>query len=289
MTIDVCVTSYDAELGRFHTVIWQPPMQHELVAVIDRIWYFDGILTHRRERVFPNGLIELIVQLDQPHRPVDDVAGDPFPAACVGGLQRYSAVVEAPAGRIRVLGVRMHPAAVRSVLHWQPRDICDRTVDLSQVAGPAAHELAARCAEAGDGAACVRIAASWVRQRYAAGSGLDPRVAWSIAHLRGDAPATIGTLRDAMGLAASRFNELFNVHVGVSPKRYARIARFQRALRAVHHGASFADVAAGYGFADQSHFAAEFRAHAGMTPGQYVGAARYREGSLAEPATAIFS
>ena len=73
------------------------------------------------------------------------------------------------------------------------------------------------------------------------------------------------------GYSHRRFIALFSHAVGLTPKVYSRVRRFQRALqRARLSGAeSWADVAAAAGYSDQSHFNREFRECVGMTPTQY--------------------
>jgi AraC-like DNA-binding protein len=58
--------------------------------------------------------------------------------------------------------------------------------------------------------------------------------------------------------------------VGVSPKQFARIVRFQRALRVAKHGASWSTVATEAGYYDQAHLIAEFRELAGTTPAAFL-------------------
>ena len=75
----------------------------------------------------------------------------------------------------------------------------------------------------------------------------------------------------------------FRTHVGVGPKRLARIVRFRSALAMVAAGTPLADVALTAGYYDQAHFATEFRTHAAMTPTAFLAAKRYPQGtSLAE-------
>jgi methylphosphotriester-DNA--protein-cysteine methyltransferase len=75
----------------------------------------------------------------------------------------------------------------------------------------------------------------------------------------------------------------FRTHVGVTPKRLARVVRFRSALAMVASGVPFADVAATAGYYDQAHFTTEFRAHAAMTPSAFLRSKRYPNAtSLAE-------
>ncbi|HEX3468034.1 MAG TPA: AraC family transcriptional regulator [Candidatus Elarobacter sp.] len=286
---DVRLETHESALGRYRFVHWVPGADDELCGTVERIWYFEGTLTHARERTFPNGCCEIVVQLDRPHRPVAPVAGDPFPPVCMAGLLRTSAVIEAPAGFTRVLGLTLHPATIWTLLRALPAELLDRTVALDELAGRAARELGERCGDARGGEACVHSAAAWVSARLRAAAVPDARIAWSVAALRSDAETSVALLHRTANLGASRFTDLFRERVGISPKRYARIVRFNRALRALNRGAAASAVAAADGYADQSHFGAEFRAHAGMTPGQYTRALRYGEGSLAEPVTGDFS
>jgi AraC-like DNA-binding protein len=57
--------------------------------------------------------------------------------------------------------------------------------------------------------------------------------------------------------------------MGLSPKIYCRVQRFQRVIRRLtaEPAASWADVALDAGYSDQPHFAREFRRLAGITPG----------------------
>ena len=64
----------------------------------------------------------------------------------------------------------------------------------------------------------------------------------------------------------------FDLAVGLSPKRFARVLRFLGAVReigrlAVRPGAA---VAMDSGYADQPHFIREFKRLAGVTPAQFA-------------------
>ncbi len=51
----------------------------------------------------------------------------------------------------------------------------------------------------------------------------------------------------------------FARHVGLPPRRYLRLLRFQKAFEQVPGQSSLADHAAAQGYADQAHMAREFR------------------------------
>jgi AraC-like DNA-binding protein len=71
-----------------------------------------------------------------------------------------------------------------------------------------------------------------------------------------------------LGVSERHLRRVFRETVGMSPKAFTRLARFQRALGAARKDArlSWASIAAAAGYYDQAHLIAEFRAIAGVTP-----------------------
>jgi transcriptional regulator GlxA family with amidase domain len=77
---------------------------------------------------------------------------------------------------------------------------------------------------------------------------------------------------DETGWSRRHVTQQFRRQLGLPPKAYARLLRFQyaTALLGQTPGRSFADVATEAGYYDQSHLTRDFAALAGMTPGRYV-------------------
>lgn len=74
----------------------------------------------------------------------------------------------------------------------------------------------------------------------------------------------VAAMSDATGMAPRTLQRWFARHVGMAPRAYLRLLRFQQAFEALPGGASLADHAAAQGFADQAHMAREFRNLAGI-------------------------
>ena len=88
--------------------------------------------------------------------------------------------------------------------------------------------------------------------------------------------ATITQLSRTTGLSPRRLSQLFREHIGVPPKLYCRILRFQQAVKQLHSGSEvpWSELALACGYYDQSHFANDFRAFSGLTPTDYSAATR---------------
>jgi AraC-like DNA-binding protein len=83
--------------------------------------------------------------------------------------------------------------------------------------------------------------------------------------------ANIRAVADKIGLSPRRLVERFKTAVGVAPKRYCRILRFQRALQFAERGrqVDWTRIAMDCGYFDQAHFIHDFRSFAGITPTGY--------------------
>jgi len=80
---------------------------------------------------------------------------------------------------------------------------------------------------------------------------------------------SVATVAARFAVDRRTLGTLFRREVGFGLKRYARLARFERALRAVRaaDAPSLGLIAAQAGFADQPHLTREFRHFAGFAPG----------------------
>jgi AraC-like DNA-binding protein len=85
------------------------------------------------------------------------------------------------------------------------------------------------------------------------------------------APA-MAELADEIGISSRHFIQLFSQQVGLTPKLFARVRRFQRVLQQIRTGAEFswADMAAACGYFDQAHFIHDFKEFSGINPMTYM-------------------
>lgn len=107
--------------------------------------------------------------------------------------------------------------------------------------------------------------------RHVRFGGPDPRLVAAERAIRtGIEPGSIAT---AVGADRRWLVPEFRRVVGVAPKHYQRIVRFQTALVALRAAdpASLATVAASVGYADQAHMCREFTSMAGVVPSRLRG------------------
>ncbi len=79
---------------------------------------------------------------------------------------------------------------------------------------------------------------------------------------------SVAEMRALTGMAPRALQRWFARHVGLPPRRYLALLRFQNAFGDMADTRSLADHAADHGFADQAHMARSFRSLAGVPASQ---------------------
>jgi AraC-like DNA-binding protein len=82
---------------------------------------------------------------------------------------------------------------------------------------------------------------------------------------------SLAAIAAELALSERQLERRFLLRVGMMPKRFARLARFQRAVSLMVSAPTLAAVAQHAGYYDQSHFVREFRAFAGTPPAAWRG------------------
>ncbi len=82
-----------------------------------------------------------------------------------------------------------------------------------------------------------------------------------------------------IGYSQKHFIDLFKKQVGVPPKQYLKIMRFQKAIQEIENNKSiqWSSIATESGFYDQAHFIGDFKNFSGFTPSEYM---KRKTGSL---------
>lgn len=248
--------------------IARSPSPH-LRPFVSFLWYYEGHdLTPGREWVVPTGAPQLLVNL---HADRLEHWADPTCAGhvAVGGAAligpRARPEVLDPAGQRRMTGValRAGAASLLSGIHAAATE--GRMVEI-EVFAPSA-QLRGRMLEA---ASPDQVLAIWEHFLDARLSGApDPALRWALEQL--DQGVRVGEVASELGWSMPRLRAAFAAEVGLGPKRWARVRRVQRVLRALEAGVSrsWAELACHAGYADQAHLAREFREITGVPPSAY--------------------
>ncbi len=85
-------------------------------------------------------------------------------------------------------------------------------------------------------------------------------------------PRPVAQVAAHIGLSQRRFIEVFRNEVGLTPKAFSRVCRFQHVLGRVETAThvDWTSVAYDCGYFDQAHFIHDFREFAGVSPTRYL-------------------
>jgi len=168
------------------------------------------------------------------------------------------------------VGAQLRPGAARALLGIPADELAGRHVRLGDLWGDTLVNAAlAQMQEARRPDEQVRVMEAFLVARVRPVRGIHPAVASS---LMGFDPATrVAELVRESGYSHRTFISLFRREVGLPPKLYARVMRFQRTLRRLEAepALDWAALAHEAGYSDQAHFSREFHEFAGVTPELY--------------------
>jgi AraC-like DNA-binding protein len=228
--------------------------------------------------ILPTGAAQLIVNLKEDETRLYDPAA-PERCAAIDG-----SVLSGPYTRVQVIdsseqeyvaGVAFRPGGTVPFIRFPVHETTDADVPLEALWGRASTQaLRERLLESRDAIGALDVLEDALLAEVRRPE-LHPAVAFALRSFdRLPGMASMAAVTDAVGMSAKRFIERFKVDVGMTPKRFCRVRRFQRAVTQAHRGRSvdWSGVALDCGYFDQAHFIHDFRSFAGMTPTQYLGA-----------------
>ncbi|MGQ3054682.1 MAG: DUF6597 domain-containing transcriptional factor [Roseateles sp.] len=247
-----------------------------LAAHVDCLWYSArGALPHTRERSLPTGCADIVVPLLQDHLVrYDDASGLAARhlrgAIVQGAFDRFG--LRGTEGPSAVVGVHFRPGGAAAFFGGALRALRNRTELLEDLWGPAARTLRERLQAAASPQQALQVMHGHLLQRLQHAPPPDPLSAFAIlAFGRDPGAARVAPVQRASGSTPSQFIHRFEQAVGLTPKRYARVLRLGELLPTLARCGprDWAQLAAGGGYADQSHLIREFRLLTGLAPGAY--------------------
>jgi AraC-like DNA-binding protein len=165
--------------------------------------------------------------------------------------------------------IDLSPLAARRLLGVPMRELANAVVELDALLGTAAGELTERLWEAPNWPARFSLLDAALAARIAQAPAPPPAVEHAWRRLEAGA-RSVDRLAGELGCSRRHLAAQFRDQVGLSPKRMARVVRFQRVADGLRERRPLAELAYECGYADQPHLNRDFRAFAGVTPTEFV-------------------
>jgi AraC-like DNA-binding protein len=222
----------------------------------------------RRELPFPG--VAVILSLEDGWLLGEDDGGPLRPyRSFVGGLIDRAAISE-HAGSAHALQFDLTPLGAAALFGLPGRELAGRIVELDDVLpGRRAALLVERLAARATWTERFAVLDAWLQRRIAEEPAPPPDVtgAWRrIVASAGEVP--VAELTRELGCSRRHLAARFGEAVGMTPKRFARTVRFERAVARLRAGDDeLGRIAADCGYYDQAHFNRDVRSFSGATPG----------------------
>jgi AraC-like DNA-binding protein len=244
---------------------------------VELFWYYEGSgPTTGKELILPTGTMQLIVRLGDAAMQVwdrnDRLQVDNRNGTMINGVHSQPFIIDT-SDQDALIGVQFRLGGAFPFLGMPSSELKNINTGLDDVWGQRAEELRCRVCEAPTITERFAVMERWLQSMVSAPlvrhrsvkRGLrvldDPTVAASVADIAAD-----------IGLSKRRFIEVFKQQVGLTPKLYARVRRFQSVITSLDDRADvvWPEVAVDCGYFDQAHFIRDFKQFCGLTPGKYL-------------------
>ena len=224
----------------------------------------------------PTGTTELVINLRADQIRVydrhDTSIGHTFKGAVVCGPHSEFFVIDSDE-QTSVIGVHFKPGGIFPFLNLPADELHNQHVGLDDLWDPVvADALRTQLLETATPDDKFRVLENALLARIRQ-PATHPAVAFALRYFH-DIPhlAKMADVTAKIGFSQRTFIRRFSEEVGLTPKAFCRVRRFQRVLKLVHNArdVDWTEVALSCGYFDQAHFIHDFRAFSGINPTAYI-------------------
>ena len=169
-------------------------------------------------------------------------------------------------GNLEMIVAVFYPHTVSLFIDTPPSILYNQEISGYDIGNHRLNEIATRifdCEGPTDG---IRILEEWLMTKIKPSLNIE-RIGHSLDKLLLDPSTSVIALADKACLSKKQYERIFREYVGMNPKEYAHIVRFQKSMWMLQLGnRNYADIAAACGYSDQSHLIREFKSMTGHTP-----------------------
>ena len=245
-----------------------------------RLWLCEGYaVSHEKERLLPDGTVELVINLKRRPDPGLRTAQSrklPYHSGLRGFGPAIGVLCDRHRGRVGDgRGFTSSPAARFRFFRCPSSELNNQSVALESLWGAGSARLRERLLEAATPEEKFRVLECCLLEQLAKPLEHHPAVAFALQQFFGRMqPPPVSRVVEQVGFSQRRFIQLFSNEVGLTPKLFSRVSRFQQVIQTAHAVGEidWVQVALECGYYDQAHFIHDFQSFAGITPSAVPGA-----------------
>lgn len=221
------------------------------------------------EPVLPDGCMEVVFDIsDRFVQYFNDGSSALQPRSIIAG-QLTSSILIGSTGKTDLFGIRFQPAGASAILGFSAIELTDRIEDLANVIGSDEHDLFEQMSENTGFSERIVVFRKYLYSkigRMQKSPGQVMPLVELITESSGNLP--ISRIANEMQWSERRLERHFREFVGLTPKLFARITRFQAFMQKLERSdmGDIHDLIYDAGYYDQSHMIRDFREFTGRSP-----------------------
>jgi AraC-like DNA-binding protein len=245
---------------------------------VDHFIYYEGYNPeHSIDRFLPDGNTEIIIDFDDGPQYIYDNETLKEIQAChhVWASGVRTEYISIPSGKQAAMFVISFKKGMAYPFFPLPmNEMSDRVVDADLLWGSDFAFLRERLLEINEIHLKFQAVEIFLLKHFQGRFVLNPAVEYALAEIihRPD-QINLARMNQNLGYSQKHFISMFKRQVGIAPKAYLKIIRFQKAISEIEERkeVNWTDISQDCGFYDQAHFINDFKFFSGFTPEEYVG------------------
>lgn len=249
--------------------------QSPLLQFVEFLWMREGDhLSPAQTRLLPMGTVELVINLHEDIIPLFDrqsrVQQGSTNGVMLCGTHSESFIAHVDS-KISMMGVHFRAGGGAAFFELPAGELHNEKISLDELWQGHAAELRDRLLQASTPETRFGVLENFLMQMLRSPSR-HPAVDFALQQFQRSPTASISTVTDQIGFSIRHFNQLFRDRVGVTPKLFCRVYRFQQVLDLLlgKTQVDWMDIVFTCGYFDQAHLIHEFRTFADCTPTEYL-------------------
>ena len=220
------------------------------------------------QRLIPFGCVSLIFHRVQES---DSLINGMLPESCLFG-QSTAYLNLVYSGTIHFISVVFQPAGASAFFKTPLKELYNQHISIRALEDPPLAELEKRLMDISDNERCVRLIEEFLLKRMGQLEENKYKRWGAVMESIHRRPSDIPTLAQTACLSYKQFKRVFKDYIGINPKDFLRISRFQKASHQLQIQAqtTLTQIADECGYYDISHLIKEFKEFSGYTPGEFL-------------------
>jgi len=251
----------------------QPPLSQ----FVENMWMVEGYATdYTREKILPDGAIELIIDLDTAPKTIfEDETSERFRMVSKGWIsgERTRYLVIGAEKNQSMVGIRFRPGGAYPFFGFPISEFTESVTELELIWGGLVDEIRNQLAAIQSPDARLLWMESFLLRQAKRSLEANRLITFAV-HQLSHSPQflAIRDLAETIGITQKHLISQFEKVVGLKPKSFARVCKFQKVVNLIEeqNKIEWAAVAVDCGYYDQAHFIHEFQTFSGLNPSAYL-------------------